>query len=234
MDIFLDAMLYLGIVAASVSGALTAIKKRMDLLGVIVLGITTSIFGGIFRDILLGITPPGFLTDYTFALIAGCTAVVVFLPFIRKLFSKNLIVFNNVLFVSDALGLSSFTVYGMKVAIDNGYLTSPYIVVFMGVITAVGGGVMRDIFAGDRPYIFVKHIYALASLGGAIPCYIFWRFIDPNIGIIVGFIFVFAIRVIAYTFKLSLPVAEDICLDDPVSHERKKPKCTPPDDNQNV
>ena len=70
--------------------------------------------------------------------------------------------------ISDSAGLGIFTVYGARVAIGAGYEENLFLVLFVAVITGVGGGVMRDLFAGDRPYIFVKHVYACAALLGAI------------------------------------------------------------------
>lgn len=161
----------LGTIAFSVSGAMEAMKKEMDLLGVLVLGLVTAVGGGVLRDVLMGQFPPAAFQNSRNAFIALGTAFVSFLvaAFLSKkkkeIHSK---IWNSVLLLSDAFGLGAFTVLGIRyvqeqLGYDNGVL-----LMFVGVVTGVGGGVMRDVFAGSVPYIFRKHVYATASIFGAV------------------------------------------------------------------
>jgi uncharacterized membrane protein YeiH len=135
----------------------------MDILGVVILGVTTAIGGGITRDILMGVTPPRSLTNPLYAGIAIAVSLLVFFPPVRGRINVN-----NMAFVAlDALGLGTFTVIGIETAY---VLNNIFLQVFLGVLTGVGGGVMRDIFAAEKPMIFIKRFYAVASLIGAIVC----------------------------------------------------------------
>ena len=170
MDTFISVLEMLGTVAFAVSGALTAMRRRMDLLGVIVLGVVTAVGGGIIRDILLGITPPLAFRDPTAVMVAIVTSVVLFFPWARRHLMHNQRLFDTVLLIMDSVGLGIFTVMGIWNALDFSPERSTFLLVFVGVMTGVGGGVLRDILAGNTPYIFVKHVYACASILGAILC----------------------------------------------------------------
>src|SRR5699024_5996830 len=93
-----------------------------------------------------------------YILISIVISVLIFVPAIRFRLTSNRKIFDFVMLLNDSAGLGIFTVYGVKVAMDAGFSENIWLIVFVAVITGVGGGVMRDIFAGDRPYIFVKHI----------------------------------------------------------------------------
>ena len=105
-----------GVVAASVSGAMTAMKKRMDIFGVMILGLITAVGGGVIRDITLGITPPATFRNPMYALTAVVTAVVVFLPCVQRLFRRYQRVYDFVLLTMDSIGLGIFTVIGVEAA----------------------------------------------------------------------------------------------------------------------
>ena len=107
--------------------------------------------------------------------------------------------------ISDSAGLGIFTVVGVKLAIDAGFIENPFLIIFVAVVTGVGGGVLRDVFAGDRPYIFVKHIYACASIAGAIVCALMWNIVGQNVSMATGFAVVTLIRLLAARFRWSLP-----------------------------
>ena len=126
----------IGTVAFAVSGALVAIDKKMDILGICVLGVTTAVGGGVIRDIILGNTPPHAFDTPVYIITAIVVSVLVFLPGIRKLIHSEQTRFDRVLLVMDSLGLSIFTVIGIEVAYrtsDNGFL-----LVFVGALTGVG------------------------------------------------------------------------------------------------
>ena len=125
-------------------------------------------------------------------------------PFLWPDFWK---LYDALMLVSDSAGLGIFTVYGARVAIGAGYEENLFLVLFVAVITGVGGGVMRDLFAGDRPYIFVKHVYACAALLGAIA----FAALKPLVGLdgatIIGFALIVVIRFCSAHFHWSLPKA---------------------------
>lgn len=108
----------------------------------------------------------------------------------------------------DALGLAIFTVMGISSAKALSDEHNLFLLVFVGVITGVGGGLIRDIMAGDTPYIFVKHIYACASIVGALACVFLWEPIGTVWAMFIGAALVFVIRMLAAHFKWSLPHAK--------------------------
>ncbi len=194
MYLFLEII---GTVAFAISGAMVAVQKKMDVLGVVILGVSTAIGGGIVRDIIMGITPPTSLKNPLYAGIAFIISIIVFIPFVR-----NRINVDNILFVIiDAIGLGTFTVIGIETAAT---LKNVFLQVFLGVLTGVGGGVMRDIFAIQKPTIFVKKFYAVASLAGAIICVIVYP-INKNIAMTTGIIIVVILRILAAKLKWNLP-----------------------------
>jgi uncharacterized membrane protein YeiH len=144
MDTFAFILEIIGTVAFAVSGAMTAIKKHMDALGVIILGLVTAVGGGIIRDLVLGNTPPNTFRDSTYAIVAVFTSIVIFFPFVRRLLSHTHKVYDAVLFFMDSLGLSIFTVMGIFAANEQAWDHGMFLLLFVGVITGVGGGVIID------------------------------------------------------------------------------------------
>ena len=162
MNTFFLIIELLGTLAFSASGAMTAMRKNMDVFGVCILGLTTAVGGGVIRDLILGNTPPATFLNPVYAVVALATALILFLPRLRRLFMRNPILFDRCLFLMDTAGLGLFTVMGVRMAYTHAAEPTLFLLAFLGVIT--GGGVLRDIMAGDTPYIFVKHVYACASL----------------------------------------------------------------------
>lgn len=210
MELLVFVLEIIGTVAFAISGALTGLRKNMDIFGVCTLGLTASVGGGVIRDIILGITPPATFTDPIYALVAVITSIIVFFPFVRRLLFKSKRAFDVLLLITDSLGLGIFTVYGINAAVNAGFGNNMFLVIFVAALTGVGGGVLRDIFAGDRPYIFVKHIYACASLAGAVLCYFMWGYFGRTWSMLAGFALVFIIRMLAAHFKWSLPKASEV------------------------
>jgi len=187
----------IGTVAFAISGVIAAMQKKMDIFGIMILGLTTAVGGGILRDLLLNITPPAVFTDPLYAITAIVTAFVMLIPHVAKYVSKA----EKRLLVMDSIGLSVFTVLGVHTGMSTG---NPFLAVFVGVLTGVGGGVIRDLFTGERPYIFVKHFYACASIIGAIVAAALWN-VDVFVAMSVGAIVIFALRICAAIFRWSLP-----------------------------
>lgn len=212
MENFFFLLEIIGTVAFAASGAMTGIKKRMDVFGVVILGLTTAIGGGVIRDVILGITPPKTFQNPTYAIIAIVTSLVVFVPNVRSWLHSKIHSYEIVLNLMDALGLGIFTVMGIKTALDlsiSGY--NGFLFVFVGVVTGVGGGVMRDVLAGDTPYIFSKHIYASASIFGALVCYFIWP-LGSIYAMLLGFASIVIIRLLSAHFQWNLPRAKDLSI----------------------
>jgi uncharacterized membrane protein YeiH len=186
---------------------MTGIKKGMDLFGVVILGLLTAVGGGALRDVLLGLTPPAMLTDPMYTIISICVSIASFVLLTDRLVMNHRLLLDRILLVTDSLGLGSFTVYGVSVALrasDGGL----FLVVFLGVITGVGGGVLRDALAGDMPYIFTKHIYACASIVGALACALLWDVMGSTAAMLIGLVLIVVIRFLAAYFRWDLPRAK--------------------------
>ena len=149
MEWFITVLELIGTLSFAVSGAMTALKKHMDVLGVCVLGLVTACGGGVLRDILMGNLPPVMFRDPIYALAAVLCSVIVFLPIVRRKLLKEDRLYEILMLWSDALGLGVFTAVGITTAMHAGY-NSRFFAVFLGVITGVGGGVLRDVLAGQR------------------------------------------------------------------------------------
>lgn len=204
---FLLAIDVVGTIAFAISGAMLAIKKEMDIFGVNILAIMTAAGGGVLRDVLIGEIPPKFFQNPVYTLLMVISAsLVFFLVYFGKmggqLFSK---VFEKVLFLSDTLGLAAFTVDGVSVGMHTEYGDNLFLVISLGVLTGVGGGIIRDVLATEKPYVFVRHIYACASILGALITAYLWHVTGENYAVAIGFVTVIVIRVLAATFRWNLP-----------------------------
>ena len=189
----------IGTVAFAISGAAVGIRTQMDVFGVVILGMTTAVGGGIIRDLILNITPPTAFRQPIYAAVAILVSALIFLPSVRSRVNTN----SRLQIVIDAIGLGTFTVAGVKAGMvfDNMFLS-----VFVGTVTGVGGGVLRDIFAADKPTIFVKQFYACASIIGAICCVIVWD-IGQNIAMLTGAAIIIILRLLAAGYRWNLPHA---------------------------
>ena len=144
----------IGTVAFACSGAMVAIKKNLDLLGIIVLGVTTAVGGGMIRDILIGIHPPALFTNPVYVMAAFVAVLCLFLIIkCRRITIEALssLWYERVMNILDAVGLGAFTVVGIDTAITAGFGEYNFLMIFLGVITGVDGGVLRDIMAGVSP-----------------------------------------------------------------------------------
>ncbi len=196
-----------GTVAFAISGALVGILKKMDIFGIAILGMTTAVGGGIIRDLILGINPPSAFRHPVYALTAIVISLIFFLPAIRKLTEKYSPAFEMTMRVIDSIGLGVFTVVGAQAAYQNFADCNVFLAVFLGSVTGVGGGVLRDIFAGNIPSIFVRHFYASASIIGAL-CFCFVRSAaGSNAAMISGAAIVVVLRLLAAKFRWTLPRA---------------------------
>lgn len=204
----------IGTIAFAISGAITACQKQMDLFGVIFLGITTAVGGGIIRDIILGITPPTTFRYPIYLTVAIITTLIVFVPWMQRIIINNPIYYGRFMLITDSIGLGIFTVNGIEIALNVAPNVNYFLFAFVGVVTGVGGGVLRDIMSGDKPYIFVKHFYASASLIGAIICVLAHIYLTDHLAIFLGMIAVVVLRLIAARFRWSLPKSGAYLDDD--------------------
>lgn len=208
-NVFLFGLELLGTAAFAVSGAMTALGKKMDLFGVAILGVTTAVGGGVLRDVLTGQTPPALFRDPTFALAAVLVSLAFFFPSVRRGLTANHKGWELLLLLADSIGLGVFTVVGVKAAMDLS-MTAWFASIFLGTITGVGGGVLRDVLAGNTPYIFIKHIYACAAIFGAAICRMLWAPLGEGGAMAVGTACILIVRLLSAHYRWSLPKAGNI------------------------
>jgi uncharacterized membrane protein YeiH len=207
-EIILLILEIIGTVAFAISGAFVAIKAKFDIFGVIVIGCVTAVGGGITRDILIGTTPPLIFTRWYIVAVAGCTSLVAFLLAYKKYkkfegIRERVEQINNIF---DAIGLATFTVMGTEIAFTNGLWGNAFLSVMLGVLTGVGGGVLRDVLTETPPYIFKKHIYAVAAICGAALYYVMRVYINNTIlPSVVSSLFIIGIRLLATKYRWGLP-----------------------------
>ena len=194
----------IGAAAFAVSGAMVAIEKKADIFGVLFLAVTTALGGGVIRDVLIGRIPPVMFVSYWYLLISVVAALAVFIDaYLRsekyKLHLDKLDAVNNVF---DAIGLAVFTVSGMNAAMpvsDNVIL-----VLFVGMCTGVGGGMLRDVMTNTMPKVLRKRVYA-SLIGGGL--YYVMHVLDINqlLSVGCGMLVIFALRLFATIYKWNLP-----------------------------
>ncbi|WP_394340159.1 trimeric intracellular cation channel family protein [Lutibacter citreus] len=186
-----------GVVAFAISGALVALRKKLDTFGVFIIAFATSVGGGTLRDIL--IDKPVFWIEnvhYFYPILLGVLLAIIFRKKLRYL--------SRSLFLFDTIGLGLYTIVGTEIGIN--YNLHPIICITLGTISASFGGVIRDILCNKIPLIFKKEIYATASIIGAIVFLILSHYkLDQRICYIFTSFIVITIRLIAVRFNLKLP-----------------------------
>ena len=199
---------YIGTFAFAISGIRMAAAKKFDWFGAYVVGLVTAVGGGTIRDVLLGVIPPSTFRDPIYALTAVVVSLVVFLRPVRRYLAGTHTAYQRTMLAMDSLGLGVFTAVGVSLT----YAAQPdarlFLAVFAGVLSGVGGGVLRDVMAGDTPYIFVKHVYACASLAGALTCALLWKVVGQTFAMLAGAALVVLIRILSATYKWNLPRAD--------------------------
>ena len=198
----------IGTIAFASSGAMVGIRKNMDVFGVMVLGVTTAVGGGCMRDLILGIHPPKMFNNFAYVSAATATSCLLFviLYFKKHLLESCFIeTYEKTMNTFDAIGLGIFTITGIRTAIMVFETPNVFLMIFVGVITGVGGGIMRDVMTGSMPYVFVKHVYACASLIGAISYVCLYNILDDIVAMIISVVIVIAIRLLATHYRWNLP-----------------------------
>jgi uncharacterized membrane protein YeiH len=197
---FFGALDILGTFVFGLSGAMLAIRQRCDLFGVLVLAAATGVAGGILRDVLLGATPPAVLRSLWPIGLTCAAGLVAF--FFGALIDRM----TRPVMVLDALGLGVFAIAGCQKALSLG-VAAPG-AVLLGVITAVGGGVVRDIMANEVPRVLREEVYALAALAGAAVYLGGLRAgLEETVAATVGLVLAVAIRLASVRWGWNLPRA---------------------------
>ena len=180
-----------GTIAFAASGAMVGAQRGMDIFGICVLGVVTAVF-----------------QNPIYTIVATVTSCIVFAIMYWKqelLEGENRLVYDKIMLVMDSVGLGVFTVMGVDKGITEGYMGRTFFLVFLGTVTGVGGGLIRDMMAGVPPYIFVRHIYACASIVGAIVYVWIYRLWGSVPAMVIGTVVVILIRYLAAHYRWNLP-----------------------------
>ena len=192
---------YIGIYFFTISGCLVAAEKRMDYFGILIIGMITAIGGGTARDLILGDTPVYWISNYgaIFTVLLGAITTV----FAYKILAR----LSKMIFIFDTLGIATCTVIGAQKALDFGSLW--YVASLFGVMTAVFGGLIRDVVCNRIPLVLRKEVYATACLAGAmLYCFLHWYLGEDyrELNIISSMLVIVTIRVLSVVFKWRIPV----------------------------
>ena len=188
----------------ALSGGMDGVKHRLDLFGVLVLSFAAGNSGGIARDLLIGAVPPGAISDWRYLAVAVSAGLVMFIWYPRSGRWRNLRVH---ILVFDAAGLALFAVVGAQKAL--GYRINPVMAALLGMLTGIGGGMLRDLLLSQIPTVLRAELYAVAALAGAIVVVIGHLLnFSPTAIAIAGAALCFGIRFFAIRRGWRLPVAE--------------------------
>ncbi|WP_343697285.1 trimeric intracellular cation channel family protein [Flavobacterium sp.] len=191
----------IGTMAFAMSGALTAMHKRLDPFGVFIIAFVTAVGGGTLRDVLIGRTPVGWMMNlqYVYVIILGFFLAIIF----RKKFDK----LRTSLFLFDTIGLGVFTLIGLEKGITTGL--HPVICVALGTMTACFGGVIRDILCNEIPTVFKKEIYATICIFGGIVFFGLRKLnLEDDVLYLVTSVVIISIRLLAVKYKWYLRAFE--------------------------
>ena len=202
IDGFISILDYLGTIAFAVTGATKAISHKADIFGIIVLATVVGVAGGITRDVIFGRFPNAFSDPIYISLTVAAGIAMFFLY--SKIKDKM-----GTWLVFDAVGLGVFSIIGASIAYQVvGLDFLPML--FAGVLTAIGGGILRDVFVREIPIVFVKEVYAIASVIGIVVFYgILSSGVDIQVASIVGIVVATGIRLLAMKYNWNLPKVRD-------------------------
>lgn len=193
---------YIGIIAFSISGFFVAVRSRLDFLGVLISVFLTALGGGIIRDVIVGRTPYTFLHNTPALIVISVMALLILLKFHKKESIENRPLF----IVSDSIGLISFSITGALIAIESQLnLTG---VLALAFVTAVGGGITRDVIINEVPFVFKTGFYGTVAL--LVSLLVYLLHIQEMVSYVtLGIVFFIGvcIRIIAYYRKWSIPLA---------------------------
>lgn len=182
----------------ALSGLATAANRKFDIFGASIIALVTAVGGGTIRDVLIGSQPVGWMKDLNYLLMIGLSLPVGFF------FQRKIMTLRRTLFLFDAIGIGLFTILGLTKTLNAGL--SPAIAIMMGTVSAVFGGVLRDVLCNEVPLIFGKEIYASACLSGGILFLVLRHFgLDFHTAMILTMGFIILIRILAVTRHWELP-----------------------------
>ena len=188
-----------GTMAFAVTGAFKAIEHKADIIGIIILATITGVAGGIMRDIILGYFPPHSISDPSYVIIATITGIAIF--FLYPKMQKHW----NLFLKFDALGLGVFTAIGATFAYQL-FGMNFLIMALAGMLTAIGGGILRDMFVNEIPMVFVKELYASASFLGVIVFFIILEIrLQIEVATIGSIVVTTVFRLVAMKYNWNLP-----------------------------
>lgn len=202
MDLLLDLDGYsiIGTVAFAVSGYLLGVRKHLDLLGVVIVTLLTAIGGGIIRDMLVGRMPMVFLDNTNLVVIA----LTVLSAWLVRLHKRENEVLTTLFIIADSIGLVAFSLAGAKLGVE--FHLNAFGVILLGFVTAVGGGIVRDMMVNDVPFILHKDFYGTVSIVVAALLFVLSRFgWDHLLAVQLVFVAGVALRLLAHWGELSLP-----------------------------
>lgn len=205
MTFFLEVI---GTIAFAFAGALVAIDNDLDLFGIECMAVMTACGGGMTRDIILGNTPPMMFRNpvyVTMAVVTGFLTVIIYNKFIQSRHKDRIL---DMISILDALGLAIFTIVGMDLAMQLGF-DGAFLICAMGVLTAVGGGLLRDVMVNVKPVILTKEVYATSSMIGSVfYYYALQTALSPLIATIIALAIIFGLRIWTIIKHINLPVVE--------------------------
>ncbi len=205
----------IGTFAFAISGALIASKKDFDLFGVIIIAFVTAVGGGMLRDLLIDAHPINWIGDMNY--IWTILTAVIF----TYLFKSKIAPLSKTLFLFDTVGIGVFTVLGLQKGLT--FELHPFIALIMGMVSAVFGGILRDVLTNEVPLIFKKEIYASACLSGGLLYLLVSRFIDnSSVTFVIGMMTVIIVRLIAVRYHLQLPKIKEDLFGEKIALVKKK------------
>lgn len=194
----------IGTFAFAISGALVALEKDFDLFGVIIIAFVTAVGGGMLRDVLINAHPINWIGDLNYIWVILSAVLFTFL------FKSKIAPLSKTMFLFDTIGIGVFTVLGLQKGLN--YELPSIVALIMGMVSAVFGGVIRDVLTNEVPLIFKKEIYASACLSGGLVYLVSSKFIETEwVSFIIGTLTVIIIRSVAVRYHLELPrIKEDV------------------------
>jgi uncharacterized membrane protein YeiH len=194
----------IGTFVFALSGGAAGVKERLDLFGVLVLSFAAASAGGIMRDLLIGAVPPAAISDWRYLAVSLLAGLIMFFWYP---ISERLRTLRNHVLIFDAAGLALFAVVGTQKAL--GYRLNPVMAAVLGVLTGVGGGVLRDVLVAQVPTVLRAELYAVAALAGAIVVVVGHVLNFPPTAVaIAGAALCFGLRLVAIRRGWHLPVAD--------------------------
>jgi uncharacterized membrane protein YeiH len=189
-----------GTFAFGLNGAMTAVRHRLDLFGILVLSLAAATFGGLTRDVVIGAIPPAALSDWRYIAVSVAAGLIVFFGYSAADRVRTPVL------ILDAAGLAFFAVSGALKALTHGIM--PFAAIMLGVLTGVGGGVARDVLVAEIPSVLRAELYAVAALAGASVVVIGDILQLPSVAIaVVGGVVCFGLRFMAIRHGWHLPRA---------------------------